>query len=272
MPLILIVDDRQTNRTIFTQLMMFLDKDISVETMAIPEMALNWLESKTPDLIIVDYSMPDMNGAEFTRHVRNMPRLVGVPVIIITAYGESTFEINALQAGATDFLRSPVDHYDFIRRARGLMSGASNEAATDFRVRNDSKKTKPAASESLRILISEKNDFNRKSMERVLTQAGHRCLTVLDSDEALDALEAKEFDLVLMSTSPAYVEALEATKLYRFIALDQHHVPIVALIDVNVPELGPRCIEAGMDAYLLRPATLDSLLEITQRYALRKAG
>lgn len=267
MSLILIVDDRHTNRAIFSKLMMFLERDVVIETMADPEEALIWLESKIPDLIIVDYSMPKMNGAEFTKKVRNKKELSSTPLIIITAYDDNAFELNAFEAGASDFLRSPVDHYDFVSRAKSLLKGSSSAGSSRQNHSMGDLSKKKIKRHSLRVLISEKDDFNRKVMERILTKAGHHCHLVSDSDSTLDALEVQSFDLVLLSTSPDYVEALEMTKLYRFVALGRHHVPIVALIDDQIPNFGQRCIEAGMDHFIIRPASPNVLLDITQRYA-----
>jgi CheY-like chemotaxis protein len=272
MPLILIVDDRQTNRAIFSKLMGVLDKNVEVQTMATPEGALKWLKEKTPDLVIVDYSMPEMNGAEFTRQIRDSERLAAVPVIIITAHTDNAFEANALEAGASDFVRSPVDQFDFMSRAKGLLKGELPQRAS-HRIRPNWRAQLPMPlTASMRILIAEPDDFSRKQMEHLLSISGHRCAVVSDSDEALDALEAGRYDLVLMSTSPDYVAALEATKLYRFLALDRDHVPIVALIDNDIPNFGKRCIEAGMDAFIVRPVTAEALRTITQRYCRQEAG
>jgi CheY-like chemotaxis protein len=272
MPLILIVDDRQTNRAIFSKLMEFLDDDVTVHTLGIPMDGLGWLESNTPDLVIVDYSMPAMTGAEFTKRLRGIERLKSVPVIIITAYGDITFEVNALEAGASDFVRSPVDHFDFMSKAKSLLQGDHSRAASRQGQFAASRKARSADIQSLRILIAEPDEFSRKLIERILTKVGHRCETVVDAEDALDELEARTFDLVFMSTSPDYVAALEATKLYRFIALDRDHVPIVALIDESMPNFGRRCLEAGMDDFLVRPASHAALLEITQRVAYPMAS
>ena len=80
------------------------------------------LDGWTPDLIIVDYSMPEMNGAEFTRAVRLRPETSEVPVVVITAYDDREFRLAALEAGATDFLQSPVDRREFQSRVRALLA------------------------------------------------------------------------------------------------------------------------------------------------------
>jgi diguanylate cyclase (GGDEF)-like protein/PAS domain S-box-containing protein len=119
---VLIVDDRPTNQNIFAKLASSIADDIAVQTCGDPVEALGLLEICTPDLIIVDYSMPGMTGAEFTREVRRRPPTHEVPIIVITAYNDRDFRLTALEAGATDFLQSPVDRREFQSRARNLLA------------------------------------------------------------------------------------------------------------------------------------------------------
>lgn len=122
MQTVLIVDDRPTNQNIFAKLASSISTDIAVQTCGDPIAALDLLDTTTPDLIIVDYSMPGMTGAEFTREVRRRPATHEVPVVVITAYADRDFRLTALEAGATDFLQSPVDRREFQSRARTLLA------------------------------------------------------------------------------------------------------------------------------------------------------
>ncbi len=121
MSLIVIVDDRITNRNIFTKLAATIDANVNVRAFGDPAEALEWLADNTPDLIITDYKMPGMDGAEFIHRYRAGPAVAEIPIIVITVYEERTFRLRALEAGATDFLNSPVDHHEFVTRARNLL-------------------------------------------------------------------------------------------------------------------------------------------------------
>lgn len=118
---ILIVDDRPTNRDIFAKIAGSISPDVTVETFGDPVDALAWLEDNVADLIIVDYRMPNLSGAEFTEQVRKRPHVSDIPIIVITAYNDREYRLRALDAGATDFLQSPVDHREFQSRARNLL-------------------------------------------------------------------------------------------------------------------------------------------------------
>ena len=122
MAMIVIVDDRVTNRNIFSKIAASVGPDISVQSFAAPAEALEWLASNTPDLIVTDYKMPGMNGAEFIRALRRLPHCEDVPVVAITVHEERSFRLRALEAGATDFLNSPVDHHEFVTRTRNLLT------------------------------------------------------------------------------------------------------------------------------------------------------
>ncbi len=121
MSLVVIIDDSATNRNIFGLLAQSLAPDVTVKTFGDPVEALSWLSDNTPYLIITDYKMPQMDAAEFIRRFRAFHNSDNVPVIVITVYEERSSRLQALEAGATDFLTSPVDHHEFITRARNLL-------------------------------------------------------------------------------------------------------------------------------------------------------
>ncbi len=122
MPLILILDDQATNRSIYGRLAMLIGDGVTVESFADPLDALEWLADNPVDLVITDYKMPRMNGAEFTRRLRAEAADPHVPVVVVTAHDDRSFRQYAMEAGATDFLQSPVDHFEFVARARNLLA------------------------------------------------------------------------------------------------------------------------------------------------------
>ncbi|HZT18281.1 MAG TPA: ATP-binding protein [Dongiaceae bacterium] len=122
MPLIAVIDDRITNRSILTKLAASLGEDVAVRAFADPRSALEWAADHTPDLVITDYKMPKLDGAEFVRQFRKLPLCFDVPVVVVTVYEDRDFRYRALEAGATDFLISPVDHHEFRTRVRNLLT------------------------------------------------------------------------------------------------------------------------------------------------------
>ena len=97
---VVVIDDRVTNRNILTRLAMSVEEGIRVKSFASPGPALLWLKETTPDLVITDYKMPDMDGADFIRAFRDLPGAREVPIMVITVYEERSYCYQALEAGA----------------------------------------------------------------------------------------------------------------------------------------------------------------------------
>jgi diguanylate cyclase (GGDEF)-like protein/PAS domain S-box-containing protein len=169
MPLIVILDDRATNRKIFSKLAASIESGVTVRSFGDPPELLAWLEHNTPDLIVTDFKMPTMDGAEFIRRFRAQPNSAEIPVIVITVYEEREFRLRALEAGATDFLHSPVDHQEFVTRARNLLKLRKQQIQLATRVDN---------------LAQELKDSER-SREEALRDSSERLAQVIDTVPAL---------------------------------------------------------------------------------------
>ncbi len=121
MALIAIVDDQITNRRIYSRLAASLVPGADVQSFADPIKALEWSKENIPDIVISDFQMGTMNGASFTAAFRAQAGCEDVPVIIVTAFEDKSFRYRALDAGATDFIHSPVDAREFGTRLRNLL-------------------------------------------------------------------------------------------------------------------------------------------------------
>jgi PAS domain S-box-containing protein len=120
---VVVIDDRVTNRNILTRLALSVEEGLQVQSFASPIEALTRLQAQNPpDLIITDYNMPEMDGATFIETLRGQRAFADVPIVVVTVYEDRDFCYRALDAGATDFLLSPVDHLEFRARARNLLT------------------------------------------------------------------------------------------------------------------------------------------------------
>jgi putative two-component system response regulator len=118
---VLIVDDTEINLILFGALVKKLD-DCQAHVFADSREALAWVTQNVPDLIIVDYMMPELDGIEFIRLVRAMPGRQLVPILMITANDQKQIRYSALDVGANDFLTKPIDKVEFLSRARNMLS------------------------------------------------------------------------------------------------------------------------------------------------------
>ncbi len=119
---VMVIDDQLTSRIIFKTVLQSIGDNIKVETFDNALTALKLAEANPPDLIIADYKMPRLDGVEFTRRLRMIPSCQDVPVVIITVIEDKSVMYKALEAGATDFLTKPVDHYECKVRCRNLLT------------------------------------------------------------------------------------------------------------------------------------------------------
>lgn len=121
MSTVLILDDQSVSRMILEELIQSINEDVHIESFADPVIALDWAKHNPHDLVITDYKMPNMDGVEFTHWLRQIPSCADVPVVVITCMNEKTVRYRALEAGATDFLIKPFDHYECKARCRNLL-------------------------------------------------------------------------------------------------------------------------------------------------------
>jgi len=125
---VVIVDDQGVNRKVLASLAATLEADVQVRAFGDPHQALSYIRAHTPDLLITDYQMPTMNGAELIRRFRSVPDCRDVPAVVVTAYEDVAFRATALDAGATEFILSPLNHSEFRQQSRRLLALRHAEA------------------------------------------------------------------------------------------------------------------------------------------------
>jgi two-component system, response regulator RpfG len=119
---VLIVDDQSTSRTILSHVVKSINPKTTVIEKMNPEDALEWATEHKADLVFIDYVMPEMNGVDFVRLLKTLPKYHAVPVIMITIKKDAKTRYEALDAGVTDFLSKPVDVYECTARAKNLLT------------------------------------------------------------------------------------------------------------------------------------------------------
>ncbi|MYM66680.1 response regulator [Pseudoduganella sp. FT55W] len=118
---VLVVDDNQMNLDLFCHMLSMLDVANALP-MHDAAAALAWCGQRVPDLVVVDYMMPGMDGIEFLRHFRALPAMREVPVVMVTADTEVAVRHQALRLGANDFLTKPVNSIEFNARIGNLLA------------------------------------------------------------------------------------------------------------------------------------------------------
>lgn len=153
------------------------------------------------------------------------------------------------QRGTTFWFEIPFD-----RSARGLPEPAT-QSAGNFKL--DSGK---------RILLAEDNEINQMVAVKQLETLGNAVDVVANGEEALAAIEANDYALVLMDCQMPGLDGIEATRRIRARGFNKDGLPIIALTAHVFEQDRERCLEAGMNDFLSKPLSLERLGSVLSRY------
>src|SRR4030067_2321260 len=106
---ILILDDEPDNVLLIEETIKRNLPDVRTVGFTSSQAAASWCDANEPDLCLIDYKMPGMSGIEFMARVRRRAPFQGVPMIMITGQPGTELQQQALDSGATGFLRKPIN-------------------------------------------------------------------------------------------------------------------------------------------------------------------
>jgi len=118
---IVIVDDQTSARTMLRHILEDISPELDVLDFGDPQTALRWCEDNRPDLLLLDYRMPVIDGLEFARRFRRPLLHRDVPIVLVTVVGDEPIRQAALDAGVIDFLVKPVRPRELRARCRNLL-------------------------------------------------------------------------------------------------------------------------------------------------------
>src|SRR5436309_6738300 len=117
---ILIVDDEELNRDGLARRLQRHNYDVAVA--ASGREAIECLGGRPFDLVLLDIMMPGMNGLEVLKFLRRVDSLIDLPIIMVTAKGESEDMVEALELGANDYVTKPLDFSVVLARVRSQLA------------------------------------------------------------------------------------------------------------------------------------------------------
>jgi CheY-like chemotaxis protein len=124
-----------------------------------------------------------------------------------------------------------------------------------------------AAASPARILVAEDHQMIRELIEAMLRDAGHEVVLVNNGAEAVAAIEAGDFDLVLMDVQMPELDGLSATRRIREMGDRVRRIPIIALTAYAMAEGAKRCRAAGANEHLAKPIDREELLSLVAKWS-----
>jgi PAS domain S-box-containing protein len=254
---ILVVDDNATNREIASRLA----RSWGIEAVAVelPSEALDLIGAGEQfDAAVLDMMMPEMDGIALANEIRKQRAESELPLVLLTSLGRlpqaRTAEVFAVQ------LSKPVrasQLYNALVRAIG--KGAETREAVEAMTESS------AASSALRILLAEDNAVNQKVALRLLERLGYTADVAWNGLEALEALEQRPYDVVLMDVQMPELDGLDASRRICERWPAETRPRIIAMTANAMPEDREACLAAGMDDYVAKPIRPEELAKALGR-------
>lgn len=207
-------------------------------------------------IYIIDWLLPDMNGVEVARRIRQEMGK-DVPIIILTAYDWSDIEDEAHEAGVTAFCSKPL----FFSELRRCLYSVIKPDAKDETIEN--------AKESLRtgrILLAEDNELNQEIAVAILEGAGFSVEVASNGKIAVDMLKASEpgyYQVVLMDVQMPEMNGYEAARAIRNLENKElASIPILAMTANAFEEDKQEALRSGMNGHVAKPIDIKTLMEM----------
>ena len=128
MPKILLVEDNEMNRDMLSRRLV--DRGYEVMLATDGQSGVEMTKTLVPDLVLMDMSLPVLDGWEATRRLKADAATRSIPVIALTAHAMSSDREKALEAGCDDYDTKPVEMPRLVGKIEGLLKGAGIELAT----------------------------------------------------------------------------------------------------------------------------------------------
>ena len=216
-------------------------------------------------LILLDANMPEMDGFEVARRIRDEAKLGGATIMMLSSSGQYDESNRCREAGIASYLTKPVDQRELLSAIGHVLAREPGQRAQ----LPTSMLPAELPDRRLHVLLAEDNAVNQRLAASLLERRGHRVTIAANGREAIDAVRAQRFDVVLMDVQMPEMGGFEATRAIR--TLEQGNgssrLPIVAMTAHAMKGDRERCLASGMDEYLTKPLDPRQLCALVEEMA-----
>ena len=213
--------------------------------------------------VILDYRMPDLNGVETTRLIREK---VGndLPIIMLSAYDLSEQMETAKEAGANGFITKPLFRSRLAYKLKQFINGAAEEE------RLVAGPLIGGSYEGRRILLVEDNAMNREIAVEILSETGVAVDTAENGQIAVNLVKdapAGTYDLIFMDMQMPVMDGCTAAEHIRALKReDAKTLPIIAMTANAFADDRQKTKDAGMNGHLAKPIDMDQLRLVLEKW------
>jgi two-component system sensor histidine kinase/response regulator len=261
---VLVVDDNPTNRRILeATLLQWGMKPTLAESglTALTALRRAKREGNKALLLLLDAQMPGMDGFSLMEKIRQDPELPTATVMMLTSGGQRGDAARCRELGISAYLTKPVRQWELREAILTVLGMEQRDDSMKLLTRHTLRQTR----RRLRVLLAEDNAINRELVVRLLSKRGHTVVVAANGKQAVAALEAQSFDVVLMDVQMPEMDGFEATAAIRQKekAIGTH-VPIIALTAHAMKGDRERCLAGGMDGYVSKPVQAEELIKAVE--------
>ena len=268
---VLIVDDHPINRRMLEEMLAGWGAEptaVDGGRAALQEMKEKAAAGQPYRLALLDGMMPEMDGVELARVIRQNPTFQPIDLVLLSSAGWSGAEVEAERLGIGRVLAKPIKSSDLLDVISELLG-----ADSDVLVAAKGTEQLTAEVTPRYVLLAEDGLINQKVAVNLLERRGHVVEVAENGRVALAALERELFDLVLMDVQMPEMDGFEATAAIRERERETgEHLPIIAMTAHAMKGDRERCLEAGMDEYLAKPIDPEGLYAAVESVPARVGG
>jgi two-component system sensor histidine kinase/response regulator len=215
--------------------------------------------------VLIDLYMPGMDGRELIKSIADDPELTSRVLLMTGLSLDLGRSAAAEESGAPVSLSKPIHRHELLACLR--LALGSHAAGTAPSRRTDPRSPRVDGVERGWVLLAEDNLINQKVAVAMLSGAGYRVDTVADGAAAVKAAAAHPYDVILMDCQMPELSGYEATSAIRAQEGSGPRVPIIAMTAGARQEDRELCLAHGMDAYVSKPVSKDTLLAMVRSNA-----